>query len=217
MGKTKHMINFPKTFFVSGTDTDIGKTFVSAILTAGLKAHYWKPIQSGSLEGTDTNFIKSVTKLPAAHFHEELVSLKAPLSPHEAAEEEFIKIKENELVIPDNLKSLDAHVIIEGAGGLMVPINWDFMIIDLIKKWEIPVVLVIRSALGTLNHTLLSLEALKSRGISVFGLIMNGPINQGNFKSLSRLTNVPILAQIPKIEQAHELDFEALYNQYFLK
>jgi len=108
-------------------------------------------------------------------------------------------------------------LVIEGAGGLMVPINWDFMIIDLIKKWEIPVVLVVRSALGTLNHTLLSIEALKSRGIPVFGLIMNGPINEGNFKSLARLIDVRILAQIPVIENTEKVNFEGLFNEYFIK
>jgi dethiobiotin synthase len=211
------MIKFPKTFFVSGTDTDIGKTFVSAILTAGLKAHYWKPIQSGIIQGTDTEFVKKATKLPNSHFHAELVALKEPLSPHEAAELENIAIAENDLMIPENLQKLDSHLVIEGAGGLMVPINWDFMIIDLIKKWEIPVVLVVRSALGTLNHTLLSIEALKSRGIPVFGLIMNGPINEGNFKSLARLIDVRILAQIPVIENTEKVNFEGLFNEYFIK
>lgn len=211
------MINFPKTFFVTGTDTDIGKTFVSAILTAGLKAHYWKPIQSGVIDGTDTNFVKKASKLPNSHFHPELVALKAPLSPHEAADIEEINISEKNLIIPENLQKLDSHLIVEGAGGLMVPINWEFMIIDLIKKWNLPVLLVVRSALGTLNHTLLSIEALKSKGIPVFGLVMNGPLNEGNYKSLSRLTDVPILAQIPKIENVEKANFEALFKEYFIK
>lgn len=210
------MVNFPKTFFVTGTDTDIGKTFVSAIITAGLKAHYWKPIQSGIDDGTDTNFIKSATKLPDSNFHSELVALKAPLSPHEAANLEGIHISEESLVIPEKLQELESHLVVEGAGGLMVPINWDFMIIDLIKKWNLPVLLVVRSALGTLNHTLLSIDALKARGVPIFGLVMNGPLNEGNFKSLNRLTDVPILAQIPKIENVEKANFVALFKEYFL-
>lgn len=209
------MINFPKTFFVSGTDTDIGKTFVSAILTAGLRAHYWKPIQSGNIEGTDTDFVKSATKLPESHFHPELFSLKEPLSPHEAAELEHTHIAENELIIPNELLHLNRHLVIEGAGGLMVPINWDFMIIDLIKIWNLPVVLVVRSALGTLNHSLLSVEALRQRGIPIFGIIMNGPLNSGNANSLARLTGLPILAQIPEIKEVDNLNFEALFQEFF--
>jgi dethiobiotin synthetase len=209
------MINFPKTFFISGTDTDIGKTFVSAIITAGLKANYWKPIQSGTIEGTDTGFVKAVTKLPESHFYPELVSLKEPLSPHEAAELEHTHIAESDLIIPDELLHLNRHLVIEGAGGLMVPVNWEFMIIDLIKKWDLPVVLVVRSALGTLNHSLLSVEALRQRGIPIFGIIMNGPLNSGNANSLARLTGLPILAQIPEIKEVDNLNFEALFQEFF--
>jgi len=105
--------------------------------------------------------------------------------------------------------------LVEGAGGLLVPINWEFQVIDLVQKWNIPVVLVVRSSLGTLNHTQLSIQAMQNRGIAIFGIVINGPISDTNRESLSRLTDVPILAEIPPIDVNAVTNFERLFQKYF--
>lgn len=208
-------MHFPSRFFVAGTDTDVGKTFVSAILTAGLQATYWKPIQSGSIEGTDTKTVQQFTALPARHFLPELYSFKEPLSPHAAADLEGREVDPNKLLLPKQTDYKTKHLLIEGAGGLFVPLNWRFQLIDLLAKWRLPVVLVCRSTLGTLNHTQLSIEALRSRKIPIHGLVLNGPENTSNAESLRHLTGLPILAQIPPIKVGTDTDFAKLYQQFF--
>jgi len=175
--------------FISGTDTGVGKTIVSALLTLNLGLVYWKPIQSGLDEETDTEFVKRVTKLPDNHFISERFRLKRPRSPHESAQAEGITIHATDFSLP---KTESKKLLIEGAGGLLVPINNEFYMIDLIKQLQSSVILVCRTQLGTLNHTLLSLEALKNRNIPVLGLILNGPKDIENEKSLEKLSYAPI-------------------------
>lgn len=182
-----------KQFFITGTDTGVGKTHIAAILTHGLKALYWKPIQSGIEDETDTELVARMTQLPKHHFIPEAYRLKKPRSPHEAARAEGVVIHKDEIRLPN----VSENLIIEGAGGLHVPITWDFWMIDLIKSFHIPVILVTRTQLGTLNHTLLSIEALKSRSIPIAGYIMTGPYDYENEQSLKKLTNVPFLGYVP--------------------
>lgn len=183
----------PSKIFVTGTDTGIGKTVVSAMMTLGLSATYWKPIQSGLKEETDTEFVRRVTELSDTHFKDERYRLNEPLSPHASAAIDGFSISLTDFQVPDFKTD---YLIAEGAGGLMVPINDEAMIIDLIAYLKLPVLMVARSKLGTLNHTFLSLEALRSRDIPIIGLIMNGPKNESNRKAIEKYGNIEVIGEI---------------------
>ena len=157
--------------FVTGIDTNIGKTFISAILAKTMNADYFKPIQCGDLENTDSDKVAYWAK---ANIHPETYKFKTPQSPHLAASLENKTINLNDINIPKT----DNHLVIEGAGGLLVPLNDKDYIIDIPKKFGLPVILVCRSYLGSLNHTLLAIEALKEREIEILGLVFNGKPNQ---------------------------------------
>lgn len=188
--------DWPKAFFVTGTDTGIGKTVVSAMLTKALNATYWKPIQAGLEEETDTQFVRRVTDLQESHFIPERYRLHTPMSPHAAAEIDDVEIRMADFSLPE---FSTRHLVVEGAGGLMVPINDEQMIIDLISYLELPVVLVARSTLGTLNHTFLSIEALRKRDIAILGVVLNGPKDESNRWTIEEYGNVKILAEIETI------------------
>ncbi|MGK7890081.1 MAG: dethiobiotin synthase [Leptolyngbyaceae cyanobacterium] len=198
---------FPPTIFITGTDTDVGKTIVSAIFTLGLGATYWKPVQSGCEPMTDTERVRSLTQLPPSHFLPEQFRLSQPLSPHAAAAIDGVAIALSDFQCPTVTTS---HLIIEGAGGLMVPLNSQDYMIDLICQFQVPVCLVSRSTLGTINHTLLSLEQLRRYDIPVLGVVLNGPKNQDNREAIAHYGQVPILGELesmtdlspPKLQQA---------------
>ena len=154
---------------VCGTDTDVGKTVVSSFLVQGLKAMYWKPIQSGLEDGGDRGRINQLLKMPQERSLPEIYNFKAAVSPHWAAEKENTEIEPRKLKLP----LVNQPLIIETAGGLFVPLNRQLLQIDHLVFWKLPVLLVARSTLGTLNHTLLSIEALKARGIPITGNIPN--------------------------------------------
>lgn len=162
--------------FVSGIGTGVGKTISSAILVEKLKADYWKPIQSGDLDSSDTMKVRSLVSSPQVKFYEEKYRLSKPLSPHRAAELDGISISLQELAAPVT----DLDLIIEGAGGLMVPINRKDLMIDLVEHFGAEVILVSQNYLGSINHTLLSAEILKSRGIPLKALIFCGPENMAS-------------------------------------
>ncbi len=183
------MIDFPEKLFVTGTDTNVGKTVVSAILMSGLEATYWKPIQAGLDEETDTEFVQRVSEAGHSSIIPERYRLKTPMSPHAAADIDGIVISLSDFQLPEFYTK---HLIIEGAGGLIVPINWKDSVLDLIKHLDIPVLLVSRSTLGTLNHTLLSLQALREKGIDVFGVVLNGPKHQSNKETIEHFGKVSV-------------------------
>ncbi|MFA6809754.1 MAG: dethiobiotin synthase [Desulfoplanes sp.] len=185
----------PQRIFVTGTDTDIGKTIVAAICTSGLAATYWKPVQSGTQEGTDTDTIKHLTGLPDSHFYPPAYALRAPLSPHLAAERENRIIHLDTITLPAQAKT--GPLVVEGAGGLMVPLNDRELMIDLIKRLALPVVLVASNLLGTINQVLLSLEALRSRHIPIAGVVLNRGTNNEHAAAIEHFGQVPVLAQIP--------------------
>lgn len=187
---------YPQKLFVTGTDTDIGKTVVSSILVSGLQADYWKPIQAGRDPVSDMEFVKKVTDLPDDHFHQESFDLTEPMSPHAAAEIDGISIRLDEIHEPEIRHN---HLIIEGAGGLIVPINDEQYIIDLITYFGYPTLLVAKSGLGTLNHTLLSLEAMRNRNIPVFGVVLVGKRHHSNEKAIIKYGKVPRLFRLPII------------------
>jgi dethiobiotin synthetase len=175
--------------FVTGTDTNVGKTIISAWLCYNLKASYWKPGQSGAIEGSDSAI---VTDLSGAEIFPEAYSLKAPLSPHLAASLEGIQIDLNKITPP----LTDKPLIIEGAGGIMAPLNNKHTILDLIGQLKVPTIVVARSTLGTINHTCLTLEALRSRSLPVLGVIMNGPKNSDNKEAIEYFGRTKVLAEI---------------------
>ena len=203
----------PTRIFVTGTSTDIGKTVVSGILVAGLRAHYWKPVQTGLNAGTDTDWIRRHTAIPESRIHRETYSLQQPLSPHAAAVLEDVEIKLDAFAIPD--VPVDEFLVVEGAGGIMVPLNRQHYMLDLIKSLDIPVLLVVDSQLGTINHTLLSLLQLRRCEIAIVGVVMNGPKNQGNRESLEFYGEVPILAEIEQLTDLNPASLEICFQQCF--
>lgn len=179
--------------FVTGTDTDVGKTLVAAWLAQHWRAEYWKPVQTGSAQGTDFD---SVARLaPAARIHPSAVVLSAPLSPHEAARREKTRIELSALAPPDTAGPL----VVEGAGGIMVPINEVALMIDLMARLDLPAVVVARSGLGTINHTLLTLEMLRRRRVPILGVVMNGQKNPANRQAVEHFGGVRVLAEIPPL------------------
>jgi len=160
----------PAPLFVTGIGTDVGKTVISAILVEKLQADYWKPVQSGDLHNSDTMKVKALITNTKTKFHPEAYRLTQPYSPHKSAELDGMKIELDKFVLPET----DNQLIIEGAGGLMVPLNDEHFVIDLIQKFNAEVVLVVKHYLGSINHTLLSLELLKQKKIKVNTLIFNG-------------------------------------------
>ncbi len=192
---------------VCGTDTDVGKTVVSALLVQGLGAHYWKPVQSGTDGGGDSGRVQQLLELPPERVLPEAYRLQAPVSPHWAAERDGVTIDPDRLALP----AVDGPLVVETAGGLLVPLRRNWLQIDQIARWNLPVVLVARSGLGTLNHTLLSLEALARRSIPVLGLILNGEPHADNPRTLAALGGVPVLAELPPLEP---LDRQALQRQW---
>ncbi len=186
-----------RAFIVSGTDTGIGKTAAAAMLTMGLGAHYWKPIQSGTDDGTDTATVKALTGLPGDRFLPEAYVLTEPLSPHRSAELDGVEIEIDRL----NLPQIDGPLIVEGAGGLMVPVTRQLLQIDLFRHWGAPVILCARTGLGTINHTLLSVEALRARNIPLHGLLFIGGDNADNIRTIADLSGARVLGRLPWFER----------------
>ena len=183
-------------FFVTGTDTDVGKTVVSAWLLAHLDACYWKPVQAGTEPETDTQTVRRLAELPEDRIVPEAYVLKEPMAPHEAARREGISIDMAKLIGPQD----DRLLIVEGAGGLLVPLNEQDYVIDLIEDLNLPVILVARSTLGTINHTLLSLEALRRRGLVVAGVVINGPESPHNRAAIERYGKTQVIVEIPQLD-----------------
>ncbi|BAU42604.1 ATP-dependent dethiobiotin synthetase BioD [Leptolyngbya sp. O-77] len=208
-----HSFMFPEKFFITGTDTNVGKTVVSALLTLGLNASYWKPIQSGLDPISDTDYVRKVTGLDDSHFLPERFTLTQPLSPHAAAEIDGVQIHLSDFQLPSQLPY--KPLIIEGAGGLMVPLNEEDFVIDLIRQFQLPVCLVTRSTLGTINHTLLSLSQLRRMEIPILGVIVNGPKNEGNRAAIAHYGNVPILAELEPLAEVNPATLKQVFDQLF--
>lgn len=183
-------------FFITGTDTDVGKTVVAAWAMLHLGASYWKPVQAGLAGETDEAAVRRLTGAPGDRFLPTAYALPEPLSPHEAARRAGVSIAMEKLALPPR----DGPLVVEGAGGLMVPLEGDTLVIDLIARLGLPVILVCRSTLGTINHSLLSLEALRRRDIPVAGLVLNGPPCEHNREAIARLGRVRVLAELPPLD-----------------
>ena len=206
-------IGFPERIFVTGSDTNIGKTVISGILMAGLGAEYWKPVQSGIEEMTDTEWLREKTGLSKGHFHPETYRFKRALSPHASAAREGIRVDMEAFQMPENNKS--RHLIVEGAGGVMVPLNGEHFMLDLMKKIDIPVLSVSSSRLGTINHTLLSIEQMRRHGLDLLGVVINGPRNKDNREAIEYYGNIDVLAEVEPLEAINPQTLEHAFNQCF--
>ena len=204
------------TCIITGTDTGIGKTVVSAMLTLALGATYWKPVQSGIEGGVDTKAVQKMTALPNERFLPEAYVFTEPLSPHRAAELDETRINVEGLEIPE---VVEGPLIIEGAGGLMVPLTRENLLINLFKKWNevrrVPVILVARTGLGTINHTLLSLEALWSRKIPVHGIVFVGDENEDNMRTIGEFSDVKVLGRLPMLDSLTAESLTGAFEENF--
>jgi dethiobiotin synthetase len=190
-------------FVVSGTDTGVGKTVFSAALAGALHSYYWKPIQSGVAPEGDKETVTRLSGLPADRILPERYRLTMPLSPHRSAELDGVTIEPQTIVPPE----VDGPLVIEGAGGLMVPLTRAFLQIDLYATWNLPVILVSRTTLGTINHTLLSIAALRARQIPLHGVAFVGDDNSDNIRTIAEMAKVPVLGRLPHLPvlNAHSL------------
>lgn len=186
--------------FITGIGTEVGKTIISAILTEALQADYWKPVQAGDLHDSDTHKVERLISNSRSHFFDETHRLNHPMSPHAAAERDGVKIRLSDFKIPET----DNHLVIEGAGGLMVPLNQEDCVVDLIDQIEAEVVLVSRHYLGSINHTLLSIEELKKRGIAIKGIIFNGKENKDTETIILSMSGVRLLGRIEEEESINQ-------------
>ena len=205
-------IDLPPRIFVTGTGTGVGKTMVSAILAAGLSARYWKPIQSGLGEKTDTEWVREKTGLPSNHFYPETYRFRFPLSPHVAAAKDGTYVDLERMNLP---QICGGHLIVEGAGGIMVPLNEHHLMLDLMKKLAIPILLVAKSGLGTINHTLLSLDLLKNHLLPVLGVVMNGPSDSDNRKAIEHFGNISVFAEIEPMERIDGATLKDAFRRCF--
>lgn len=192
--KTVPTLETASNYFITGTDTGIGKTVFSAILALKLGYHYWKPIQSGLENCTDSEWVAE--RIGKHLVKPEVYRLLHPLSPHAAAKLENQEIDCDRILAqaPKN------HTIIEGCGGLFVPLNSTTLIIDLVQKLDCSLILVARSGLGTINHTLLSLAALQSRNIPTLGVVLVGPPNSSNREAIEHFGNTTVIGEVPFLE-----------------
>jgi len=181
-------------YFITAIDTDSGKTLVSAIFTMAFQANYWKPVQAGF--PTDSDSLRELLPEQKDQILPEKYILKTPASPHAAAEIDNLSIEVKDFTLP-----VDNHnLIVEGAGGVLVPINSKETMIDLMTQFKLPVVLVSNLYLGSINHTLLSVQCLKSQGIQIAGIVFNGETNPASESVIEEMTGLQVLLRIPKLE-----------------
>lgn len=185
-------------FFITGTDTSAGKTVLSALLTAALDGVYWKPVQSGACEGTDRAAVMRMADIPASRTRPECYCFDPPVSPHLAAREAGVTIDLGSIRPPEDLDG--AALIAEGAGGIFTPLNENSTILDLIVQLGFPAVVAARTSLGTINHTLLTLAALRNAGACVRGVVMLGEPNRENRRAIEHYGNVPVIGTAPWLE-----------------
>ncbi len=200
------MRRLPQNIFVTGIGTGVGKTIASAVLTEALQADYWKPIQCGNLEDSDTKTVQSLISNSSSKIYPEAYRLKTAASPHYAASAENLEIELKECKLP----TTNNRLVIEGAGGIMVPLNQNELILDLIIKLKAPVVLVVRNYLGAINHTLLSIDALGQNGVELLGVVFSGEDFLDNEQIIQHFGKVKVLG---RIDEAKNIDKEFIKQQ----
>jgi dethiobiotin synthetase len=183
---------FPKNIFVTGIGTGVGKTFASAVLCETLQADFWKPIQTGNTETTDSSFIRATLLNTLSKIHQEVYSFSKPASPHFAAFAEGKIIELEKVKLPDT----NNRLVVEGAGGLLVPLNDELVMYDLIDYLKLPVVVVVRNYLGSINHALLTCQFLEERNADVLGIIFSGSNYNDNEQTIKHFTQLPLLGNL---------------------
>jgi len=199
------------TIVVTGTDTDVGKTVFAAALAGALGARYWKPVQAGLDPRADADSIAMLSGLPADRILPEAYRLGTPCSPHRAAEIDGVTIDPSRLTLPE----VEGPLVVEGAGGVLVPVTRDLLFADLFARWACPVVLVARTGLGTINHSLLSIEALRSRGIPIRGIAFVGDEQPDSEATIARLGAVKRLGRLPLVDPLDAAMLAAAFAAHF--
>jgi dethiobiotin synthetase len=197
-------------FVVTGTDTGIGKTIFSAALTGALNAHYWKPVQAGLDDGADRDHVARLAGVPAEHVLPEAYRLTTPCSPHRAAEPDGVVIDLANLALPPQ-----RPLVIEGAGGALVPVTRNTTYADVFAWWNLPVIVVARTALGTINHSLLTVEALRSRGVPVHGVAFVGEANEDSEATICTMGKVRRLGRLPILQRLDQQSLAIAFAKGF--
>lgn len=196
---------------VTGTDTGIGKTVFSAALAGALDAYYWKPVQAGVEEETDRDAVARLSGLSKERVLREAYRLLTPASPHLAAKIDGVTIDPEALALPE----VDRPLVIEGAGGLMVPLTASLTYIDVMAQWRVPVVLCARTTLGTINHSLLSVEALRARNVPLLGIAFIGDENIESETVIAGMGQVRRLGRLPHLASLTHETLRAAFAQHF--
>lgn len=200
-----------KSFIITGTDTDVGKTVFAAALCGALGGHYWKPVQAGLASGTDSASVAALSGLPARQILPEIYRLTTPCSPHRAAAIDGVEIDPTRLELP----SVDGPLIVEGAGGALVPISGHLLYADQFAVWRLPVIIVARTALGTINHSLLTIEALRARDIPIHGIAFIGVPFEDSEAIISHLGGVRCLGRLPFLPVLDAATLKAAFADNF--
>jgi dethiobiotin synthetase len=195
-------------FVIVGTDTAVGKTVVSAAIVGALKAYYWKPVQSGLDGETDSQTVARLSGSPAHQIVPEAWRLRRPASPHLAARDEGVEID----VAALNPPRCDGPLVIETAGGVMTPLSDRALTIDLLERWRLPVTLVARTRLGTINHSLLTLEALRKRAIPITGIVFSGDADADAQHSIETIGGARILGRLPRLDPLNQKTLRAAFD-----
>lgn len=197
-------------FVVTGTDTGIGKTIFSAALTGALQAYYWKPVQAGLDDGADRDHVGRLAGVSADHVLPEAYRLNTPCSPHRAAEIDGVVIDLAQMSLPDV-----RPLVVEGAGGALVPVTRSTTYADVFAWWNLPVIVVARTTLGTINHSLLTFEALRSRGVTIHGVAFVGDANEDSEATICAMGGVRRLGRLPMLDQLDAPSLAAAFAQNF--
>jgi len=199
------------TYFVTGISTDVGKTIVAAIITEALQADYWKPVQAGDLDFSDTHKVKLLVNNEISQYHDNSYALNTPMSPHAAAKADSVEIKTKEIKRPKTKN----HLVIEGAGGLLVPLNETDTILDLIRS-EDKIIIVSRHYLGSINHTLLTIAQLKQAGFLNIGIIFSGKEHPSTEAIIQSKTQIPVIGRIeeePYFDKRVVIEYADLFRE----
>jgi len=191
---------------ILGIHTDIGKTITSAVIAEALDADYWKPVQAGNLDSSDSLLVKSLLSDGTHRVHEEAIKLSQPMSPHAAAKIDGVEIDYTKFKWPET----DKLLLVETAGGILSPMTDTATMADFTQHYKLPAILASKNYLGSINHTLLSIEVLKNRGIKILGLVINGEPNTASEQYIEQYSKVPIIARMPFFEN---LDSKAIKAQ----
>ncbi|MGH9708987.1 MAG: dethiobiotin synthase [Candidatus Acidiferrales bacterium] len=200
-------------FFITGTDTSVGKTVVSALLCAALDAIYWKPIQTGTREGADRATVMRIARVPKNRALPEAYRFAPPVSPHLAARLAGVRIELRKIKMPQI--ALSENLIVEGAGGAFVPVNSTQLMTDLMVHLGLPVILVARTSLGTINHTLLSIAALRAARLDLRGVIMVGKANRENRVAIEHYGEIEVVGTVPVLAKINRAGLIRVFREKF--